>query len=322
MAKKASGRSASSDRIEPAFVSPMECTPVAQLPDDAATWLYEVKLDGYRACAVVSGGGRASLYSRRGNLWTDRFAEIRDALAQTGRSMVLDGEIVALDASGRPSFQELQNHRSTRYPIVFYAFDIVHLEGRDLRRQPLTERKEILSDVAHDFAHPLLLATPLEADLALVTTELRKHGLEGIVAKRRTSAYTPGVRSTSWLKQRFNDTDTFIVGGYLGDDANSFRLLIGVRDARGLRFVKKLKNGFTPHARRELLAALRQLETKRNPFYNLPEPPGRSAVDAEVMRTVRWVKPPLRVEVEFVEWTSSGKLRHAAFRQLAEGSRT
>jgi len=296
----------------------MECTPVADVPDDPDVWLYELKLDGYRCCAVVHGAGSAKLYSRRGNLWTDQFLAIREGLARLERPMVLDGEIVALDRAGRPSFQQLQNRKNSRQPIVFYAFDITNLDGRDLRHLPLVERKAILGDVASSFEPPILLTAALETDLATIIATLRQHGLEGIVAKRKTSRYAAGVRSPSWLKRRFNETADLAVGGYLGGDDSSFRLLVGVPEKRGLRFVKKLKNGFTPHMRRELLAVLRTLQTNRNPFYNLPESKGRSAIDAETMKEVTWVRPALSVEVEFVEWTSSGKLRHAAFRRVVD----
>jgi len=120
----------------------------------------------------------------------------------------------------------------------------------------------------------LAVARSLETDLVTITATLRQHGLEGIVAKRKTSRYTAGVRSRAWLKRRFNETADLIVGGYLGGDDSSFRLLVEVPENKGLRFAKKLKNGFTPHMRRELLTVLRGLESKRNPFYNLPSRKG------------------------------------------------
>jgi len=156
----------------------------------------------------------------------------------------------------------------------------------------------------------------MEADLATTVAAIRALGLEGLVAKRFDSRYAAGKRSTAWLKHRFNRVEEFVVGGYLNGDPNSFRLLLGVREGKRLRFVKKLKNGFTAHARRELLERFASLASDTNPFVNLPEPPGRSAVDAKAMTTVHWLKPKVTVEVEFVEWTSAGKLRHARFRRL------
>ena len=170
--------------VTPAFVAPMECTPVDALPDDAAKWLYEVKLDGYRCCAVVHRG-IAMLYSRYGNAWPGRFPTVVAALAELGESLVIDGELVALDERGLPSFQELQNWQSTKAPIVFYAFDLVHRAGVDLRRLPIEERKSQLAEVATNFRDPLRLADPLDADLPTLIARMKSLGLEGIVAKRR-----------------------------------------------------------------------------------------------------------------------------------------
>ena len=298
----------------PDFIPPMECTAVADLPDDRARWIYEVKLDGYRCCAVVHRGA-SRLYSRYGNPWPDRFAGIHDALA-TLRDVTLDGEIVAVDRSGRPSFQELQNWQSTRHRIVFYAFDALHLDGRDLRALPIEERKRILDDLGSSFEDPLRLSATLDAPLKRLVPQMKKLGLEGIVAKRLGSRYESGRRSPAWQKKRFNETGDFVIGGYIPEDDTFSRLLIGVWREGELHFVKKLKNGFNPIAKKEVMRAIETLRVRSCPFADLPERPGRSAVDAEVMKTAVWVKPERSVEVEFVEWTGGGKLRHAAFRQL------
>lgn len=301
-----------SHAVTPAFVAPMECTPAASLPDDATKWLYEVKLDGYRCCAVVYRG-KAALYSRYGNAWPGRFPQIAAALAELDDSLVIDGEIVALDARGLPSFQELQNWQSTKAPIIFYAFDLLHRAGVDLRRVPIEERKAQLAEIATTFRDPLRLSAPLDAELATLIPRMKALGLEGIVAKRRGTRYESGKRSQSWLKQRFNEVADLVVGGYIPGD---FRLLVGEWRGDELFFLKKLKNGFTAQSRREVVEALRDLRINECPFANLPEPKGRSAVDAEVMKTVVWVKPVVNVEVEFVERTGGGKLRHASFRRL------
>lgn len=297
----------------PRFIRPMECMAVADLPGDRSRWIYEVKLDGYRCCAVVRNG-RAELFSRYGNRWADRFHEIHDALSKLPDT-VLDGEIVAVDRAGRPSFQELQNWQSTRHLIVFYAFDILHLEGRDLRALPIEERKRILDDAGSSFADPLRVSAILDAPLKKLVPQMKRLGLEGLVAKRLGSRYESR-RSAAWQKQRFNETGEFVIGGYIPEDDTFSRLLIGEwRDGK-LHFVKKLKNGFNPLSRREVMDAIAKSRTKRCPFVNLPERAGRGAVDAEVMKTVVWVRPVRAVEVDFVEWTSGGRLRHAAFRRL------
>lgn len=309
---KRTARGRSSPSPDPGFVPPMECTAVDEIPADRSRWLYEVKLDGYRCCAVA-GQRSADLYSRYGNLWRDRFQHIRSALA-TLPSCVLDGEIVAVNAAGTPSFQELQNWRSTRHRIVFYAFDIVHFGGRSTRGLPLEERKAILENLP--FADPIRLSDSLDAPLSRLVPQMRKLGLEGIVAKRRGSRYESGRRSPAWLKHRFNEIGKFVIGGFIPEGDTFSRLLVGQWKDGNLVFVKKLKNGFSQPAKKEVLAALRGLRTNRCPFVNLPERPGRSAIGEEVMKTVAWVKPKRSVEIEFVEWTASGRLRHASFRKL------
>ena len=291
----------------------MECTAVADLPDDRSRWIYEVKLDGYRCCATVHRGV-AQLFSRYGNPWPDRFPSIHLALSALP-DVVLDGEIVAVDRAGRPSFQELQNWQSTRHLIVFYAFDLLYLDGRDLRALPIEERKRALAEVGSTFADPLRLSAMLDAPLEKLVPEMKRLGLEGIVAKRLGSRYESR-RSAAWQKRRFNETGEFVIGGYIPEGDTFSRLLIGEWRNGELHFVKKLKNGFNPLSRREVMNVVSKLRARKCPFVNLPERPGRSAVDAEVMKTVVWVEPLREVEVEFVEWTAGGRLRHAAFRQL------
>lgn len=297
------GRSRRTPESAAAFIKPMECTPVADLPDDPAKWLYEVKLDGYRCCAVRDEAGRTMLYSRYGNAWNDRFRKVHEALAQIGQSIVLDGEIVALDAKGLPSFQDLQNWQSTRRPIVFYAFDVLHYGGRRLLGEPLEARKELLASLA--LPEPIRLVPALEASLPSLIAEMKRLGLEGLVAKRKGTRYAAGERSQWWVKKRFNEMEEFTVGGYVTFRGQIERLLIGSETPEGLRFVHTLKHGFTPFNRRELLTVLQALATDENPF-----------VDAQPERRVHWVHPKLRVEVEFVERTKSGNLRHAFYRQM------
>ena len=291
------------------FVPPMECTAVAELPDDRAQWLYEVKLDGYRCCAVIRPP-KAMLYSRYGNLWTDRFRHIAAALAKFKEPMILDGEIVALDRNGLPSFQELQNWQSTRAPIVFYAFDLLQVADRNVHRLPLEDRKELLDELP--FEDPLRLALTIDAKLSTVTSRMKKLGLEGIVAKRRGSRYESGKRSKSWLKHRFNQVEEFVIGGYIPEDSTFSRLLVGVWRGEELMFVKKLKNGFTDFSKARVMDAIRGLRAKTNPFANPRD------IEKDVLEEAVWVKPQRSVEVEFVEWTEHGRLRHAAFRRLAD----
>jgi bifunctional non-homologous end joining protein LigD len=273
------------------------------VPDDPAKWLYEVKLDGYRCCAVVDGRGGAQLFSRYGNAWPERFPDIHEALRELDEPLVLDGEIVAVDAKGRPSFQELQNWQSTRHRIVFYAFDITHRRGRDVMSLPIEERKEILAEVAENFREPLRIAEALEADVKTLIPQMKTLGLEGIVAKRRGTRYQAGKRSTDWIKHRFNETDEFVIGGYIAEADTFSRLLIGEWRGRELHFIHKLRNGFSRITKKQVMDALRGLEIDECPFVN-PED------------EATWVRPVREVEVEFVERTAGGRLRHAFFRRL------
>ncbi len=286
---------------------------MAEVPDDPARWLYEVKLDGYRCCAVVDKRGHAQLYSRYGNPWPERFPDIHAALSEVNEPLVLDGEIVAIDAKGRPSFQELQNWQSTRLRIVYYVFDITHRAGRDLLSLPIEERKAILAEVAQSFRVPLRIADALEADLRTLVPQMKKLGLEGIVAKRRGTTYRPGDRPSTWIKHRFNEVGEFVIGGYIAEEGMLARLLVGQWEGKELVFVKKLKNGFSRLTKKQVMESVRGLEIDACPFASVPE-------DVE---GATWVRPVRKVEVEFVEWTSARKLRHAFFRRLVtpdEGS--
>ena len=302
----------------PKFVAPMECLLVDRIPENPP-WIYELKLDGYRIVSVKHGA-RATLYSRRGTPFNDRFPEIAEALRRAPLpDCVLDGEVVALDEHGRPSFQELQNSRTSSAPIVYYVFDLLHLGGHDLTRLPLNERKRRLRGVARSFTEPVRMAEVLDSDAASLLAQVKRLGLEGILAKRADSPYESGRRSGAWVKYRVNEREEFVIGGYLPGRTGLDALLVGRERAGKLYFTKKVRNGFVPASRRVVLNAISRLKTRRCPFVNLPEPSSRrGAVDAEEMRECVWVRPERRAEIEFAEKTAGGRLRHAAFRQLVD----
>ncbi len=279
--------------------------------------LYELKLDGYRAVAV-KGESTATLYSRHGNPLDARFPRISAALRDSAiSSAVLDGESVALDPEGRPSFQELQNSRTSRAPIVYYVFDVLQYNGGDLQELPLEERKAVLQAIAPAFVEPIRMAAVLESDAHALVEEVKRLGLEGVVAKRRNSRYESGKRSGAWVKHRINERETFVIGGYIPWKSTFEALLVGRPEGKRLLFIKKLRNGFVPRTRTEVLAAIEDLKIPKCPFVNLPESGDRrGAVDAEEMKRCVWVEPKVKCEVEFEEWTEGGRLRHAAFRQL------
>lgn len=294
----------------------MAARAVQQLPE-GDQWLYEIKWDGYRA-RLLKEGPRMQIRSRNDKNLTAQYPTVAKAAAELNADQaMIDGEIVALDAQGRPSFQALQ-HRSShaQYRIAFYAFDVLHLDGRDLTEQSLTRRRRHLASLfgAGDVIRE---SRDLPGSAAEVLQAVRGAGIEGVIAKRKNSPYQPGERSDDWRKLKLDRQQEFVVGGYRPAGSQDLdALLVGVHDAGHLLFAGKVRAGFTPHIRRELLTRLKPLSSPGCPFANLPdERHGRwgSGVTAEDMTEMRWVKPQLVVQVRFVEWTAEGRLRHAVF---------
>ncbi len=195
------------------FIEPMLLLATSSLPD-ADGWLYELKLDGYRAIGFKTGG-KAYLRSRNNKDFNARYPAIAKALQKLPAETVIDGEVVALDPSGRPSFNALQNSASFAQPIYFYAFDLLVLAGRDLRSQPLVARREMLrTKVCPKLSEPIRYSQDLEASLPDLIQSVRNQHFEGLVAKRKDSQYESGERSGSWLKMRVNRGQEFVIGGY------------------------------------------------------------------------------------------------------------
>jgi ATP-dependent DNA ligase len=187
-------KTASAERLQ--FVEPMYARSVQQLPE-RKDWLYEVKFDGYRCLAGRDSTG-VTLWSRRGNRFTDQFPTIAKACEHLPPDTLLDGEIIALDANGRISFNQLQHHRSQAQSILFYAFDVIMHRGRSLRHVPLEIRRELLSDMAADLKKrtPLIgLSDTLDTTPAELIPLVKEFGFEGIIAKRKDSCYESGKRS-------------------------------------------------------------------------------------------------------------------------------
>jgi bifunctional non-homologous end joining protein LigD len=294
----------------------MECKRVPKLPE-GDDWLYEIKQDGYRVIGLVDGS-TALLYSMSGLDYTRQFPHVSVALKNLKqRKFVLDGEIVALDEHGRASFQELQNRKNTQRPIIYYLFDILHLDGKDLLDLPLTERRKILESFGSRFSDPLRLNPIFRTELTALIEQVRRLGLEGIVAKRSGSIYIPGRESDAWQKHRLNQEGEFVIGGYVAAGRNFSSLIVGEYREDKLYYVKRVAAGFTPHLRDEVYDELKPLKTSECPFVNLPEP-NRSGhgLTAEKMRECVWLKPERSCELEFVERTRGGRLRHALFRRL------
>jgi ATP-dependent DNA ligase len=225
------------------FVEPRYARAVQQLPE-RKDWLYEVKFDGYRCLAGRDSTG-VTLWSRRGNHFTDQFRTIAEACEHLPPDTLLDGEIIALDAKGRISFNQLQHHRSQAQAILFYAFDVIIHRGRSLRHVPLETRRELLSDMAADLkAHtPLIgLSDSLDTTPAELIPLVKEFGFEGIIAKRKDSFYEPGKRSGAWVKFKVNKAQEFVIGGYTPDNPLD-ALIVGYYEGDKLIFVSKVRNG-------------------------------------------------------------------------------
>lgn len=279
-----------------------------------AEWSYEVKWDGYRAQAVKNGTSLL-LASRNLKDITRQYPSIAHAASRVqAQSAVLDGEIVALGADGRPSFQALHHASLDGVSLVYYAFDLLHLNGRNLSQRPLDERRAALREIVADSG--VLISEPLPGTPDQIATAVRELGLEGVVAKRKRSAYAAGRRSDAWVKVRFARHQELVIGGYKPNTTNFDSLLVGYYEERTLVCAGKVRSGFTPHLRAGVFEQLRPLVTTKCPFANLPSSKSShwgEGITAEEMTLLRWVRPRLVAEVSFAEWTRDGSLRHAAF---------
>lgn len=292
-------------------VRPMLATLAPALPR-GGEWTYEVKWDGYRTLARKEGR-HVRLLSRNLKDATAVYPGVARGLALArADSVLLDGELVALDEGGRPSFQALHHHAA--HAIVYYAFDVLHLDGRDLMRLPLEERRAALAPVID--GTPLLRSEPLPGTPAQIEKAIRRLSLEGAVAKRRGSRYEPGRRSDAWVKVKFNRRQEFVVGGYKPNAKDFESLLVGYYKGRRLYFAGKVRAGLTPRLRADLFGTFESSRTPACPFVNLPNSGtshwGEGITEAD-MASLRWVRPSLVVEVSFVEWTRDGLLRHSEF---------
>ncbi len=308
--------------LKPAFIEPMQCKPVKELPE-GGDWRFEIKFDGYR-CVATKVGGKVTLFSRTEKKFKPGFPALAKALAEVPGDFTIDGEIVAVDDHGKPSFQLLQNSGGQRPPIYFYAFDLLNHAGEDFRRTPIERRRELLHALLAKPTDPLRLSPLLDAPAGHILEAVRKLGLEGVVGKRTGSLYEPGERSGAWIKLRTDRQQEFVIGGYIPGSHGFEMLLVGVYERKRLIYVAKLKDGFVPRNREAIFPALKKLQIDDCPFTNLPETKASrwgEALTAAKMKECRWVKPELVCQVAFVEWTDGGKLRHPSFVALRDDKR-
>jgi bifunctional non-homologous end joining protein LigD len=304
----------------PQFVPPMRATLVEKLPE-GPEWIYEIKWDGYRALASKHGE-KVRLFSLKNRDLAAAFPAIVEAVGTVNAHTVLmDGEIVAVNAKGQPSFQALQNRASLGrgWHLVYYAFDLLSLEGEDLRRSTLEHRREKLRRILAGSA--VRYSTELPGSPRAVARTVKRAGLEGIVAKRKDSVYAAGTRSPAWQKVKLDQSQEFVIGGYNPEGGSFSSLLLGYYEGNNLIFAGKVRQGFNPSLRALLLKHLARLRVKRCPFVNLPSSKRGhfgEGVTAEDMPKLHWVRPELVANVAFTEWTNYGLLRHATFLGLRE----
>ena len=302
----------------PRGVVPMLAT-AGSLPDDDAAFSFEVKWDGVRALAYVEEG-QVCLQSRKLVDITPRYPELAplgEALA--GQQAMLDGEVVAFDDGGRPSFGRLQHRmhvadpaevrrRMDRYPVALMVFDVLWLDGASTMDLPYTERREVLESLSLD--HPCWQVPRCHVgDGAAMLAATRAQGLEGLVAKRRTSVYEPGRRSRAWVKVKAKPRQDVVIGGWLPGSGNRSgrvgAILAGYYEDGELRFAGRVGSGFSEKELAEVGAMLERLERPASPFVT-PVP----------HRQARFVEPRLVAEVEFGEWTEGGTMRHPVYKGL------
>jgi bifunctional non-homologous end joining protein LigD len=301
----------------PDFVEPMKASLVDSIP--VGSWIYEIKFDGYRALAL-RGGNQTRILSRSQKDLGKKFQIVTNSIASLDvQDAIIDGEIVALDDKGRPSFQLLQGFDMgfVRPPIVFYAFDLLRLNGNDLRSLPIENRKSELSTLLKNPPPGIRYSASFTQNIDQLLTKVRELSMEGLIGKRAGSKYD-SKRSGAWIKIKLYQQSSFVIGGYTqpgGERKHLGALLVGVYQDGKLKFAGRVGTGFNEKLLKALSVQLDKIAVKDCPFDNLSATgrgldPGLTA--AEMKRCV-WVKPIVVCEVKFTEWTRDDRLRHPVF---------
>jgi bifunctional non-homologous end joining protein LigD len=291
---------------------------VRELP--VGDFMYEMKFDGYRALAFKAGE-EVRLRSRNRTLFNESYPQLVEALKSLkAKSFIMDGEIAALDEQGRSSFQLLQSYGTRKQiPLVYYAFDLLSLEGTDLRSRPLVERRELLAKLLKKAPQSIKFSEDLQGSREELLRIAGQFQLEGLIAKGRGSLYESGRRSGAWVKVKLTQQQEFVIGGYTppeGSRKHFGALLVGYYGPEGLLFAGRVGTGFSERALAALYEGMQKIRRTTCPFINLPERRrGRwgLGITPAVMKSCVWVEPLLVAQIKFTEWTSDDQLRQPVF---------
>jgi bifunctional non-homologous end joining protein LigD len=302
-----------------AFLVPMKALGSTVLP--TGIWSCEIKFDGYRAVAVINDG-QVELWSRTRKSMTGAFPQVAaDLEGLKCRSAVIDGEIVALDSDGKSRFQLLQNRGETGESpkIVYFAFDLMHHDGKLLTGRSLEDRAAVLGKLVGRGGRHLQLSRTFLTEPSSLFAEAKKNGLEGIIAKRPESLYEPDRRSGAWLKCKVLAEQEFVVGGFTepqNSRHNFGAVLVGYFEEGRLQYAGKVGTGFSEKALGQLHRTFLAKAADKCPFANLPSPRKSrfgAGMGLSEMRKVTWLRPALVAQVRFAEWTEDGLLRQPVF---------
>ena len=283
-------------------------TTAVDKPFSSKDWLFELKLDGYRAIAEISKGNLL-LYSRNGLNMLSRYPTIAAALEKIKTEVILDGEIVLLDENGKPDFQKLQNYQENKqYQLVYYVFDILSMQKKDLKGILLLERKKLLKKLLKRSAS-IRYCDHIEENGVGFFKKIIASDLEGIIAKRKDSLYTPGIRTREWLKIKNHKSQEAIIAGFTAPKRSRlhFGSLLLAQYKRGkLQYIGHAGTGFTDKTLKELMQKMKPLITDKSPF----------EINIKTNGPVTWVKPVLVCEIGYYEITENGILRHPVYKGL------
>jgi bifunctional non-homologous end joining protein LigD len=282
---------------------------IREEPFDSDEWLFEIKWDGYRAVAEAVRG-EVELYSRNNLSFNHRYPAVVAALQKLNHTAVLDGEVVVPDDSGKPSFQQIQHYDpASGRPVLYYLYDILHLDGYDLSLLPLESRKEILRHLVPADDPVLKYSDHITGEGRLLYEEMARNDMEGIIAKERNSPYRQGVRSGEWLKIKAKRMQEAVIAGFTaprGGRKNLGALILGVYEDGVLIYAGHTGGGFTAESLRETHRMLEPLIQDESPFSR----------KVKTNAPVTWVRPELVCQVEFSEWTHDGHMRHPIFQGM------